>query len=370
MRSHLSENIRERINRVPTKKDFMRVLVTGGAGYIGSHVVRALHRAGHDALVFDNLSRGFERLVRGYKLVQGDIGDRGAVLHSVRGCDAVMHFAAFALVGESVENPRLYYNNNVEKALVLLNASLEAGVRRFIFSSSCAVYGVPESMPITEDAPKDPVNPYGTTKLLLENALASYSRAFGLRYVALRYFNACGADENGECGELHDPETHLIPNALRAAAGEQPLQLFGSDYPTPDGTCIRDYIHVSDLADAHLAALEYLAGGGQSQALNLGTGRGTSNREIVAEVERVTGRCLPVDIAPRRPGDPPILFADPTRAANVLGWRAKRDLTNITTTAWNWMCRERGYRTASDRKPGALAPATAATRKPVTVVQE
>lgn len=346
----------------------MRILVTGGAGYIGSHAVRALRRAGHNPVVFDNLSRGFERLVWGYPLIRGDIGDRGAVLRSVRGCDAIMHFAAFALVGESVENPRLYYNNNVEKALVLLNTTLDAGVRWFIFSSTCAVYGVPETMPITEDARRAPVNPYGTTKLLLEKALESYSRAYGLRYVALRYFNACGADENAECGELHDPETHLIPNALRAAAGEQPLRLFGSDYPTPDGTCIRDYIHVSDLADAHVAALEYLARGGHSQALNLGTGRGTSNREIVAEVERVTGRRVPLEIAPRRPGDPPILFADPTRASKVLGWKAKRDLNTITTTAWNWMCREQAYSKASNHELGALTPASTPKQRHTAVI--
>ncbi|HET8667315.1 MAG TPA: UDP-glucose 4-epimerase GalE [Terriglobales bacterium] len=319
----------------------MRVLVTGGAGYIGSHAVRALRRAGHDPVVFDNLSRGFERLVRGYKLIRGDIGDREAVLRALSGCDAIMHFAAFALVGESVENPRLYYHNNVEKALVLLNATVDAGIRRFIFSSTCAVYGIPGRMPISEDMPKDPVNPYGTTKLVLENALSAYSRAYGMRYVALRYFNACGADASGECGELHDPETHLIPNALKAAAGEQALQLFGSDYPTPDGTCIRDYIHVSDLADAHLAALEYLASGGPSVPLNVGTGRGASNLEIVAEVERLTGRSVRVDLAPPRAGDPPVLFADPTRAARILGWRAKRDLTTIITTAWNWTCKER-----------------------------
>lgn len=320
----------------------MRVLVTGGAGYIGSHAVRALRRAGHDPVVFDNLSRGHESLVRGYELVRGDIVDRDAVLRTARGCDAIMHFAAFALVGESVKNPRLYYNNNAEKALVLLNAVLDAGVRQFIFSSTCAVYGIPDTVPITEDARKEPVNPYGDTKLLVENALASYSRAYGIRYIALRYFNASGADENGECGELHDPETHLIPNALKAVAEGQPLRLFGSDYATPDGTCIRDYIHVSDLADAHVAALEYLAQGGQSQALNLGTGQGTSNLQIIAEVERVTGNRVPVEIAARRHGDPPILLADFTRAAKLLGWKPKRDLSTITATAWNWMCRGAG----------------------------
>lgn len=333
----------------------MRVLVTGGAGYIGSHAVRALRRAGHDPVVFDNLSRGYECLVQGFELVRGDIGDRDAVLRSARGCDAIMHFAAFALVGESVKNPRLYYNNNVEKALVLLNAVLDAGVRQFIFSSTCAVYGVPETVPVIEGAPKEPVNPYGNTKLLIEKALASYSRAYGLRYIALRYFNASGADENGECGELHDPETHLIPNALKAVAEGQPLRLFGSDYPTPDGTCIRDYIHVSDLAEAHVAALEYLAQGGESQAMNLGTGHGTSNLQIVDEVERVTGRSVPLEIAPRRPGDPPILFADPTRAARLLGWKAKRDLSKITTTAWNWMRQSQAYSKPSNHEPCPVA---------------
>ena len=324
----------------------MRVLVTGGAGYIGSHAVRALQRTGHEPVVLDNLSRGFERLVRGYELIRADIGDRDAVLRALRGCDAVMHFAAFAHIAESVENPRMYYHNNVEKALVLLNATLDAGVRQFVFSSTCAVYGIPERIPMTEDEHKNPINPYGTTKLVLEADLAAYSRAYGMRYIALRYFNACGADEGGECGELHDPETHLIPNVLRAAVGGPPLQLFGSDYPTPDGTCIRDYIHVSDLADAHVAALDYLGRGGESQALNLGTGRGTSNRDIVAEVERVTGRSVPVQLAPRRPGDAPILLADPRRAEAVLGWKAKRDLRIAVETAWNWMNCEKAHETA------------------------
>lgn len=341
----------------------MRVLVTGGAGYIGSHAIRALRSAGHDPVVFDNLSRGHERLVQGYELVKGDIGNRDAVLRGARGCDAIMHFAAFALVGESVRNPRLYYNNNVEKALVLLNAVLDAGVRQFIFSSTCAVYGVPETVPITEDARKEPVNPYGNTKLLIENALASYSRAYGLRYIALRYFNASGADENGECGELHDPETHLIPNALKAVAEGQPLRLYGSDYPTPDGTCIRDYIHVSDLAEAHVAALEYLAHGGVPQAMNLGTGQGTSNLQIVAEVERVTGSRVPMEIAPRRPGDPAILFAEPRRAARLLGWKAKRDLSKIITTAWKWMCQSQAYSKLLNHEPCPAASGTLGNAK-------
>jgi UDP-glucose-4-epimerase GalE len=249
-----------------------------------------------------------------------------------------MHFAAHAYVGESVENPRKYFRNNVEGGLVLLNACVDGGVRRIIFSSTCAVYGVPAKIPIAEDTPRQPVNPYGVSKLFFEQALEAYDRAYGLRYSALRYFNAAGADESGEIGEVHDPESHLIPSAMQAATGVRPaLDVFGADYPTPDGTCVRDYIHVNDLADAHVSALERLAGGADSIAVNLGTGKGNSVKEVLNKIEQVTGRKVPTRIAPRRPGDPPALVADPRLAEQVLQWKAKRSLDDIVTTAWKWM---------------------------------
>ena len=316
----------------------MRVLVTGGAGYVGSHALRALQQRGHEVVVYDNFSTGHEFVVRSFPVVRGDIGDRQALLPALRGIDAVMHFAAFINVGESVEDPRKYFDNNVYRALNLLNTVLEAGVRRFLFSSTAAVYGHPKTVPIPESASRQPVNPYGVTKLLLEQALEAYARAYELRFAALRYFNAAGADESGETGEWHDPETHLIPSALMAAAGCRPeLQLFGDDYPTHDGTCVRDYVHVSDLAEAHVLALEYLAKSGQSLAANLGTGRGYSNREVLAQVEKVTGRPLPVRICSRRPGDPPALVADPSKAQQALGWKAKRSLHDIVSSAWRWL---------------------------------
>jgi len=252
--------------------------------------------------------------------------------------DAVMHFAAHAYVGESVENPRKYFRNNVLGALSLLNSVLDAGIRRFVFSSTCAVYGIPEQIPISEQTPREPVNPYGASKLFFENALEAYSRAYGLRSVSLRYFNAAGADESGEIGELHDPETHLIPLALAASAANGPeLQIHGSDYPTPDGTCVRDYIHVNDLADAHVRALQYLEKGGDLLAINLGTGRGHSVLEAIRAAESATGRPVRRKIGPRRPGDPPILVADPARAQRVLGWTAKRNLADIVSSAWAWI---------------------------------
>jgi len=245
-------------------------------------------------------------------------------------------------VGESVTNPRKYFHNNVEGGLSLLNAALEAGVKKIIFSSTCAVYGEVTKVPIAENIPREPVNPYGVTKLFFEQALEAYDRAYGFRFASLRYFNAAGADESGEIGELHDPETHLIPLALSAAAGLGPeLQVFGSDYPTPDGTCVRDYIHVNDLAGAHVKALEYLAAGKTSFAVNLGTGTGASVQEVITEVEKVTGKKVPHKIVPRRPGDPPALVANPAKAEALLQWKATRGLDNIVTTAWNWMERRR-----------------------------
>jgi UDP-glucose-4-epimerase GalE len=253
-----------------------------------------------------------------------------------------MHFAAHAYVGESVENPRKYFQNNVLAALSLLNSALDTGIRRFVFSSSCAVYGIPGQIPITEQTPRAPVNPYRASKLFFENALEAYGRAYGLRSVSLRYFNAAGAagskNESGEIGEMHDPETHLIPLALAASTANGPeLQVYGSDYPTPDGTCVRDYIHVNDLAEAHVRALQYLEKGGDSLAINLGTGRGHSVLEVIQAAEKATGRPVRRTIGPRRPGDPPVLVADPAKAQNVLGWTAKRNLADIVSSAWAWM---------------------------------
>ena len=318
----------------------MLVLVIGGAGYIGSHTARALKRLGHTPLIYDNLSTGHDFLAGGLELVRGDILDRAALFPCLQRADAVMHFAAHAYVGESVTNPQKYFRNNVEGGLSLLNTAVDASVKKMIFSSTCAVYGDPQSIPIVENTPRLPINPYGVSKLFFEHALEAYDRAYGLRFASLRYFNAAGADESGEIGELHEPETHLIPLALRAAAGTGPeLQVFGSDYPTPDGTCIRDYIHVNDLAEAHAKALEHLQAGKQSFAVNLGTGRGRSVREIIATVEEVTGSPVPVRFSPRRPGDPPTLVADPSRAENLLQWKAKRTLREIVSTAWSWMKR-------------------------------
>jgi UDP-arabinose 4-epimerase len=314
------------------------VLVIGGAGYIGSHAARALRGAGHEVIIFDNLSTGFELLAAGFELVKGDVLDASALGRVLRRVDAIMHFAAHAYVGESVTNPQKYFHNNVEGGLSLLNAARDAGVKKIIFSSTCAVYGVPAKVPIEENIPREPVNPYGVTKLFFEQALEAYDRAYGFRFAALRYFNAAGADESGEIGELHDPETHLIPLALRAAAGLGPeLQVFGSDYPTPDGTCIRDYIHVNDLASVHVKALEHLAAGKDSFAVNVGTGKGESVQEVIAAVEKVTGKPVPRKMVPRRAGDPPALVANPAKVQALLGWKATRDLNDIVTTAWNWM---------------------------------
>ena len=319
----------------------MEVLVIGGAGYVGSHTARVLKRAGHGVIIFDNLSTGYEFLAAGFELVKGDVLDAGALAQVLPRVDAIMHFAAHAYVGESVSNPRKYFRNNVEGGLSLLNSALEAGVKKVIFSSTCAVYGEPAKVPIEENIPRQPVNPYGVTKLFFEQALEAYDRAYGFRYASLRYFNAAGADESGEIGELHDPETHLIPLALSAAAGNGPeLQVFGSDYPTPDGTCIRDYIHVNDLATAHVKALELLDSGGESFAVNLGTGSGASVREVISAVEKVTGKKVPHKIVARRAGDPPALVANPAKAQALLHWKAARGLDNIVTTAWNWMQRQ------------------------------
>ena len=322
----------------------MSVLIVGGAGYIGSQTAKAVAAAGLQPIVFDNLVYGHEWAVKWGPLVRGDLADRALLVdvmkrHSV---DAVIHFAAYAYVGESVTNPRKYFGNNVTGTLNLLDAMLDAGVRDVVFSSTCATYGEPQKVPIAEDHPQNPVNPYGETKLAVEKMLHWYSQAYGLRYAALRYFNAAGADPDGEIGEDHDPETHLIPLAIDAAvvSGAE-LQIFGTDYPTPDGTAIRDYIHVVDLADAHLRALAKLrddqTNGTTALRLNLGTGRGHSVREVVAAVRKVTGRDVRVREVGRRAGDPPALVADARQAAAVLGWQPRHpELEVIVEHAARW----------------------------------
>lgn len=326
----------------------MAILVVGGAGYIGSHTARLLRRDGHEVILYDNLSTGHKFLADGFELIVGDIADEEKLAPALRRATAVIHFAAHAYVGESVENPRKYFRNNVNGALTLLNATIDAGIRAFVFSSTCAVYGVPSKVPIAEDVPRQPINPYGVSKLFFENALEAYERAYGMRSVRLRYFNAAGADESGEIGELHDPEPHLIPLALAAAAGAGPeLQVFGTDYPTPDGTCIRDYIHVNDLAEAHVLALKHLMNGDAPLALNLGTGKGHSVRQVMATVQEVTGNAVPWNAAPRRPGDPPVLVADPSQAEKSLEWRASRNLRDIVSTAWKWMRQSRALNTSA-----------------------
>ncbi len=314
----------------------MRVLVTGGAGYIGSHAARTLARRGHDVVIYDDLSTGHRELARGFDLIEAEVGDAAKLTSALEGVDAVMHFAAKSLIPESMRNPRKYFENNVRDGLALLNTCLENGVKKFIFSSTAAVYGNPEKIPITEDASQRPLNPYGFSKLAFEGALQSYDGAYGLRFMSLRYFNAAGADETGDIGELHEPETHLIPNALKAALGEGELSIFGTDYPTPDGTCIRDYIHVTDLAEAHVMALEYLDGNRASQVLNLGTGKGSTVREVVSTVEEVVGKELPKRIVGRREGDPPVLLADPSRAEKLLGWKAKLSLRDMVASSWHF----------------------------------
>jgi len=327
----------------------LKVLVTGGAGYIGSHAVRQLSVAGHDVWVYDNLSLGHRAAVPAGRLIQGELFDRPKLIESLRQhrIDAVMHFAAFASVGESVADPAKYYQNNVVASLNLLEAMRAAEVTQIVFSSTTATYGVPERIPITEDEPQNPINPYGFGKLVIERALADYASAYGFAFAALRYFNAAGASAAGDLGEDHDPETHLIPIVLQVALGQrQQITILGDDYPTPDGTCIRDYIHVDDLGRAHVAALERLAAG-LGLYLNLGTGRGYSVREVIDACRRVTGHAIPAVIGPRRPGDPPELVADSSRAQKVLDWRCQyNEIESIVSTAWKWHREHpRGYRT-------------------------
>ena len=318
----------------------MRVLVTGGAGYIGSHTAKVLAKSGHEPLTLDNLSSGHRWAVKWGPFVEGDLADPQLLAPLLRDehVEAVMHFAASLLVGESVKNPRKYFWNNVVNTLRLLDAMLEAGVKQIVFSSSAATYGNPLKVPIPEDHPTRPVNPYGETKLMMERALEWYGNAYGLGWVALRYFNAAGADPEGELGEEHNPETHLVPLVVRAALGQLPyVEIYGTDYPTPDGTGIRDYIHVTDLAEAHVLALEYLARGGPSMVLNLGTGQGHSVREVINAVGRIAPRPVPAREGPRRAGDPPVLIADASQAGKILGWKPRRSgLEAIVESAWRW----------------------------------
>lgn len=314
----------------------MAVLVVGGAGYIGSHAAHVLRRKGHDVIIYDNLSTGHRELAEEFELIVGDIADSVKLGPILKRCDSVMHFAAHAYVGESVENPKKYFHNNVTAALALLDSVMQSRVRKFIFSSTCAVYGNPVKVPIAEGNPRQPVNPYGATKLAFENALEAYSRAYGLKYVAFRYFNAAGADESGSVGESHEPETHLIPLIFHAIQGKRAaLQIFGDDYSTRDGTCVRDYIHVTDLAEAHVLGLEYLSRA-DSIAMNLGTGNGHSVHQVISAVEKATGHKVPTHIGPRRAGDPAELVADPSLAEKLLHWKAKRSLEQIIASAWAW----------------------------------
>lgn len=327
----------------------MNVLVVGGAGYIGSHCVRQLIAAGHRPIVLDNLVYGHRAAVdRAVKFYDANLGDEAAVGRILRDekIDVVMHFAAFCYVGESVTAPLKYYFNNVVATLHLLNAMLDAGVKKFVFSSTCATFGVPATLPIHENLPQAPINPYGQTKLDVENALKALAHANGLSFAAFRYFNAAGASEDGVIGEDHHPETHLIPVAIDVAVGKRPhLELFGTDYPTPDGTCLRDYVHVDDLSRAHIAVFDKLATPGAQLFYNLGTGTPTSNRAVIRAVEKATGKKVKVIESPRRAGDPPALYADSSKAQNELGWKVKfADIDSIVASAWKWhSSRPNGY---------------------------
>lgn len=315
------------------------ILVVGGAGYVGSHTCLQLAELGYTPVVFDNLSNGHRRFVQWGPFEQGDIRDRVKLreVFDYYRPSAVMHFAASIEVGQSVENPVAYYGNNVIGSLELLASTLEVGVKRVVFSSTCATYGVPHQVPIDESHPQSPINPYGNTKLIVEKALGDYARYLGLKYVALRYFNAAGADSEGRIGEKHSPETHAIPLAIEAAQGlRTSFKIFGDDYDTQDGSCIRDYIHVSDLAVAHVLALKYLERGGESEAINLGTGTGTSVKELIDAVKSISGVNFPVQVTRRREGDSPILVADNGKARRILGWEPVHDIHDIVESAWNW----------------------------------
>lgn len=317
-----------------------KILVCGGAGYIGSHCNKMLNEAGYETVVFDNLGYGHREAVKWGELIVGDLNDPIALkkLFDENDFDAVFHFAAYAYVGESVENPEKYYFNNVCNTLNLLKAMREHVVNKIVFSSTCATYGEPESVPITEDMPQNPINPYGTTKLMVERIFKDYQKAYGLNFEVLRYFNAAGADPDGEIGESHDPETHIIPLVLDAASGLRPdVKVFGTDYDTPDGSCVRDYIHVTDLASAHLQALKYLENGGASDFFNLGNERGTSVLEVVESVRRVTGKEFTATLTDRRSGDPAKLVGSSKKAKEILGWKPQfEDIDTIVSHAWKW----------------------------------
>lgn len=318
------------------------ILVAGGAGYIGSHINKMLNQKGYDTVVFDNLVYGHKEAVKWGILEIGDLTDKGRIeeVFDKYDIEAVFHFAAYAYVGESVENPSKYYNNNVTNTLHLLDIMVKHNVKYFVFSSTCATYGVPEKTPIIEDLPQNPINPYGATKLMVERILEDYHEAYGIQYCCLRYFNAAGADPDGEIGESHDPETHIIPLILAAAAGDRDcIKVFGTDYPTNDGSCIRDYIHVTDLSDAHLRAMEYLRQGGESINMNLGNCIGNSVLELIDVAKKVTGKDIPVVLDKRRPGDPPVLVGSAQKAKEILGWEPKySDIEDILKHAWTWYC--------------------------------
>jgi UDP-glucose 4-epimerase len=323
----------------PAAADGRVILVTGGAGYIGSHAAKALRQAGYHVVIYDNLSAGHRQAVLGSRLIEGDVADVAAVRRAIRetGAGAVMHFAAWLSVADSVADPAGYYRNNVMGTLGTLEAMAAEGCRRFVFSSTCAVYGSPDDMPLHEGSPTAPINAYGQTKLAIEHALPHFERAYGIRSVRLRYFNAAGADPEGELGEDHSPEIHVIPRTFEAASGGAPLEVFGEDYPTPDGTCLRDYVHVTDLADAHVRALAWLADGGASGTYNIGTEHPSSVKDVIAAVERVTGRRVAWRPAPRRPGDPAVLYASARRIRQDFGWVPQRaDLDVIVEDAWAW----------------------------------
>jgi UDP-glucose 4-epimerase len=319
------------------------ILVTGGAGYIGSHAVLALVQAGYQVIILDNLVYGHRDLVEQVlqvKLIEGDINDRSLLdnIFHTHNIDAVMHFSAYAYVGESVSDPDKYYRNNVVATLTLLEAMLSASIKKFVFSSTCATYGVPEFIPLTENHPQNPINPYGMTKLMVEKILADFDIAYGLKSVCFRYFNAAGAHPDGLLGEDHNPETHLIPLVLQTALGKrESISIFGTDYPTPDGTCIRDYIHVCDLADAHILGLEYLLQNGESEVFNLGNGNGFSVKEVISAAQDVTGIDILVKECDRRPGDPPVLIGSSEKAKNILNWQPQYlSIRDIVAHAWNW----------------------------------
>lgn len=328
------------------------VLVTGGAGYIGSHSAKALRQAGHRVVIFDNFCAGHEQAVLGAPVIDGDVRDVEAVRRAIREsrATAVMHFAAWLVVSESVRDPIGYYRNNVEGALSTLEAMRAEGCRHFVFSSTCAVYGEPVEVPLRETHPTTPINPYGQTKLAVEQALPHVERAYGIRSMSLRYFNAAGADPDGELGEDHTPEVHVIPRALDAATGGAPFEIFGDDYPTPDGTCLRDYVHVADLADAHVRALHRLEQGGASATYNVGTEQPSSVREVLAAVERVTRRRIKTRAAPRRAGDPGVLYASAARIRGELGWVPRRPaLDTMVRDAWKWhSAHPRGFEVAAE----------------------